>query len=69
MMPHYGGKVLIAGSNGEELSIPYSGAAFDLKSSLRQRLPRGPPRSKNPARTTRTSTHTTPTTSTSPWTS
>ncbi len=34
----YSGKVLISGSNGDELSIPYMGAAFDLKNSIRRNL-------------------------------
>ncbi|EON96749.1 putative serin endopeptidase protein [Phaeoacremonium minimum UCRPA7] len=34
-LPIYSGKVLISGSNGEELSIPYMGAGFDLKKQLR----------------------------------
>ena len=29
-MPFYGGKVLISGSNGEELSVPYMGPCFPL---------------------------------------
>ncbi|KAH8892393.1 subtilisin-like serine protease [Thozetella sp. PMI_491] len=37
-LPFYSGKVLISGSNGEELSVPYLGAAFDLKTSLRRNL-------------------------------
>ncbi|KAH7309858.1 subtilisin-like serine protease [Stachybotrys elegans] len=34
-MPIYSGKILIQGNNGEDLSIPYFGAAFDLKKTLR----------------------------------
>ncbi|KAK4159703.1 subtilisin-like serine protease [Cladorrhinum sp. PSN259] len=34
-LPIYSGKVLISTSTSEELSIPYFGAGFDLKSSLR----------------------------------
>ncbi|KAH8879495.1 subtilisin-like serine protease [Thozetella sp. PMI_491] len=34
----YSGKVLISGSNGEELSVPYMGAAFDLKNAMRNNL-------------------------------
>ncbi|KAK3372949.1 subtilisin-like serine protease, partial [Lasiosphaeria ovina] len=36
--PVYSGKVLVSGSNGDELSIPYAGAAFDLKNSLRRQM-------------------------------
>ncbi|KAK3321354.1 subtilisin-like serine protease [Cercophora scortea] len=35
-LPIYSGKALISGSNGEQLSVPYMGAAFDLKNSLRR---------------------------------
>ncbi len=34
-MYFYGGKVLISGSNGDELSVPYVGGAFDLKKKMR----------------------------------
>ncbi|KAB5586270.1 subtilisin-like serine protease [Coniochaeta sp. 2T2.1] len=37
-LPIYSGKVLISGSNGEELSIPYFGAGFDLKKAMRRNL-------------------------------
>jgi hypothetical protein len=37
-LPVYSGKVLVSGSNGEELSIPYFGAGFDLKKSMRRGL-------------------------------
>ncbi|KAK3387888.1 subtilisin-like serine protease [Podospora didyma] len=37
-LPVYSGKVLISGSNGEQLSVPYTGAAFDLKTSLRRAM-------------------------------
>lgn len=37
-LPVYSGKVLIKGSNGEELSIPYLGLAADLKKNLRGKL-------------------------------
>ncbi|KAK0614880.1 subtilisin-like serine protease [Bombardia bombarda] len=37
-LPLYSGKVLLSGSNGEELSIPYLGAGFDLKNSLRRAM-------------------------------
>ncbi|KAG7127676.1 Minor extracellular protease vpr like protein [Verticillium longisporum] len=38
LLPVYSGKVIIEGSNGENLGIPYLGAAFDLKKSLRRNL-------------------------------
>nr|AAS45251.1 subtilisin-like serine protease [Verticillium dahliae] len=38
LLPIYSGKVIIEGSNGESLGIPYLGAAFDLKKSLRRNL-------------------------------
>lgn len=38
LLPIYSGKILISGSNGEELSIPYFGAGFDLKKSMRRNL-------------------------------
>ncbi len=37
-LPVYSGKVLISGSNGEQLSVPYMGAAFDLAASMRGRM-------------------------------
>jgi hypothetical protein len=37
-LPVYSGKILISGSNAEELSIPYLGAGFDLKKSMRRHL-------------------------------
>jgi hypothetical protein len=37
-LPIYSGKILISGSNGEELSIPYLGAAFDLKTAMRRNM-------------------------------
>ncbi|KAK3314465.1 subtilisin-like serine protease [Apodospora peruviana] len=37
-LPIYSGKILISSSASEELSIPYMGAAFDLKSSLRRQM-------------------------------
>ncbi|KAK0710766.1 subtilisin-like serine protease [Lasiosphaeris hirsuta] len=37
-LPVYSGKVLLSGSNGDELSIPYTGAGFDLKNTLRRAL-------------------------------
>lgn len=38
MLPIYSGKILVSGSNGESLSVPYFGAAFDLKKQMRQTL-------------------------------
>lgn len=35
-MPVYSGKMLIKGSNGEQLSVPYVGVAGDLKRSISQ---------------------------------
>ncbi|KAH8883757.1 serine endopeptidase, partial [Thozetella sp. PMI_491] len=37
-LPIYSGKILISGGNGEELSVPYLGAAFDLVGYLRDNL-------------------------------
>lgn len=37
-LPVYSGKVLISSSASEELSVPYLGAGFDLKSSLRHSI-------------------------------
>jgi len=37
-LPVYSGKVLISGSNGEELSVPYLGVGFDLQRSLMRRV-------------------------------
>lgn len=37
-LPIYSGKILVSGSNGEELSVPYTGAGFDLKGQLRRNL-------------------------------
>lgn len=36
--PVYSGKILISGDNGEDLGIPYVGAAFDLKKNLRRNM-------------------------------
>ncbi|KAH6682326.1 subtilisin-like serine protease [Plectosphaerella plurivora] len=36
--PVYSGKIIIKGSNGERLSVPYAGAAFDLKKNLRRNM-------------------------------
>ncbi|KAL8415209.1 hypothetical protein RB594_006155 [Gaeumannomyces avenae] len=33
-LPVYSGKVLVSGSNGDELSVPYAGVAADLKRSI-----------------------------------
>ncbi|KAM0270464.1 hypothetical protein ACHAQH_009405 [Verticillium albo-atrum] len=38
LLPIYSGKVTIQGSNGEKLGVPYLGAAFDLKKSLRRNM-------------------------------
>jgi len=35
LLPVFSGKVLVSGSNGDELSVPYMGAAFDLKEQMR----------------------------------
>ncbi|KAK3988980.1 subtilisin-like serine protease, partial [Cladorrhinum sp. PSN332] len=37
-LPIYSGKILISSSTSEELSIPYFGAGFSLKSSLRNQM-------------------------------
>ncbi|KAL8284353.1 hypothetical protein RB600_008969 [Gaeumannomyces tritici] len=37
-LPMYSGKILVSGSNGEELSVPYTGAGFDLKGQLRRSM-------------------------------
>ncbi|KAI9151410.1 Minor extracellular protease vpr [Paramyrothecium foliicola] len=34
-LPVYSGKILIKGDNGEQLGVPYLGAAFDLKKNVR----------------------------------
>ncbi|KAH8901289.1 subtilisin-like serine protease [Thozetella sp. PMI_491] len=34
LLPIYNGKVVIQGSNGDKLSIPYLGAAFDLRAQI-----------------------------------
>jgi subtilisin family serine protease len=37
-LPVYSGKILITGDNGEQLSVPYLGAAFDLKAQARSKM-------------------------------
>ncbi|KAK5651948.1 hypothetical protein OQA88_11490 [Cercophora sp. LCS_1] len=37
-LPFYSGRVLVSGSNGETLGIPYLGAAFDLKAEMKNKL-------------------------------
>lgn len=37
-LPFYSGKILISGSNGDQASIPYFGAGFDLKNKMRRAI-------------------------------
>jgi hypothetical protein len=37
-MPSYSGKILITGSNGDQLSVPYMGVGFNLKEKLRRSM-------------------------------
>ncbi|KAF6839147.1 serine endopeptidase [Colletotrichum musicola] len=43
-LPIYSGKIWVSGSNGDRLSIPYLGAAFDLKEQMKGKMfPEGYP--------------------------
>ncbi|WDK19851.1 subtilase [Colletotrichum graminicola] len=42
-MPLYSGKVLIHGSNGEELAVPYMGVASDVRKNFRKMFVEGSP--------------------------
>lgn len=35
-MPLYSGKILVRGSNGEELAVPYMGVASDVRKNFRK---------------------------------
>ncbi|KAF9876569.1 serine endopeptidase [Colletotrichum karsti] len=37
-LPIYSGRVVVKGSNGETLSVPYLGAAFDLKDQMQDKM-------------------------------
>jgi hypothetical protein len=37
-LPAYSGRVLITSSNGEQLSVPYQGVAFDMREQFSKRM-------------------------------
>ncbi|KAL0936358.1 subtilase [Colletotrichum truncatum] len=57
VLPLYSGKIIVAGNNGEELSVPYAGVAGDLRKELDPLFRKGHPYlvSGEPAQTGKTS--------------